>query len=452
MSEPKELPRPPQVTMLGWMILIGSVLVVFNVFEMLGGIRSLETREMLEDYLLDGPGAELGWDVETGMVALRATATAAAACAAAAAVLGWFVLRRNRGARTGLTALAFPLFATGVVAGGFMSSLVAASIILLWMQPARDWFDGKQPKPAVPLGRDDSGARNPFARSDTSSGEGEQQAPEEPRVPVAPGAAGPSAGGRPVEGFGERPTWGAGTPAPGVSAPVTPPGEQGPESPYGHAPGAAYGRPGARAQDPAGQQQAPPPVQQPHPEQYPGQPHPQQYPSQPYPQQQYPAQQYAGPQYAAPQAPTKRPGAVMVAAVLTWIFSGFVLVSSLVAVVGLLLAPDQLRSEIDRMVDDLQSQNNGQEITADMLITTTVLVGVVMAAFCLVACLAATLLVMRRTQGGVLLMITSAFTAGFCFLGAVASMSPFLLVPAVAGTVVIVLLRRGDVRAWLRSR
>lgn len=309
-----------------------------------------------------------------------------------------------------------------------MSSLVAASIILLWMQPARDWFDGKQPKPAVPLGRDDSGARNPFDRSGTSDDAGQQQAPEEPRVPVAPGAAGPSVGGRPVEGFGERPTWGAGTPAPGVSAPVTPPDEQGSESPYGHAPGTAYGSPGAPDQRPTGQQLP-----------HAGQPHPD--------QQQYPQQQYA-PQ----QVPTKRPGAVIAAAVLTWIFSGFVLVSSLIAVLGLLLAPDQLRGEIDSMVEDFESQSGGQEITADMLIGTTVLVGVVMAVFCLVACLAAVLLVMRRTQGGVLLMITSAFTAGFCLLGAVASMSVLLLVPAIAAAVVIVLLRRGDVRAWLRAR
>ena len=36
--------------MLGWMILVGSLLVVVNVFEVIGGIRSLETREMLEEY------------------------------------------------------------------------------------------------------------------------------------------------------------------------------------------------------------------------------------------------------------------------------------------------------------------------------------------------------------------------------------------------------------------
>ncbi|MBE7325894.1 hypothetical protein IEQ44_14685 [Nocardioides sp. Y6] len=422
MSEPKELPRPPQVTMLGWMILVGSLLVVVNVFEVIGGIRSLETRDMLEEYLSSGPGSDLGWSIETGVVALRVTATVAAVCAGAAAVLGWFVLRRNRGARLGLSVLALPLFATGVVAGGFLSSLVAASVVLLWMQPARDWFDGKQPRPATPLGRDDSGARNPFARPEATSGGSEGERPDdEHRVPAPTGAPGPSAGGRPVEGFGDRPTWGAGTPTPGVSAPVTPPEGRRPESPYGHAAGGAYGQPGGHAAAPA---PAPGVPQAPGPAPWPEQP-----------------------------APTRRPGAVLVAAILTWIFSGFALVSSLVAVGGLLLAPDQLRGEIDTMVEDLQAQGGqGQEITADMLIGTTVLVGSVMAVFCLVACLAALLLVLRRAQGSVLLMITSAFTAGFCLLAAVASLSPLLLLPAVAAGVVIALLVRKDVRAWLRSR
>lgn len=421
--------------MLGWMIVVGSVLVVVNVFEMIGGIRSLETREMLEEYLTDGPGTQLGWSVETGLQALRATAMVAAACAAAAAVLGWFVLRRNRGARLGLTVIAFPLFVTGVVAGGFMSSLVAASIVLLWVQPSRDWFDGKAPKPAVPLGRDDSGARNPFERpADTTSGDADAAAPPQPG-PVPTSAPQAPTGGRPVEGFGDRPTWGAGTPTPGVSAPVTPPPaptqpQQGqPTSPYGHARGSAYGQPGQPGTDqPAG-------LPEPGPQQRP--------PS-------YAPQHAAG--HAAPHAPVKRPGAVWVAAVLTWVFSGLALVSSLIAVAALLLSPDTLRPEIDRMVEDLETQGGGQEVTADMLIGTTVLVGVVMAVFCLVACLAALLVVLRRSQGSVLLMITSSFTAAFCLLAAVTSMAVLLLVPAVAAVVVVVLLLRRDVRAWLKTR
>ena len=45
--------------------------------------------------------------------------------------------------------LAVPLFVTGLVTGGFVSSVVAAAAVMLWFQPARDWFDGvvREPQP-----------------------------------------------------------------------------------------------------------------------------------------------------------------------------------------------------------------------------------------------------------------------------------------------------------------
>jgi hypothetical protein len=52
------------------------------------------------------------------------------------------VLQRSRGARIALSVLAGPLFVAGMVTGGFMSSVVVASAVMLWFQPARDWFDG----------------------------------------------------------------------------------------------------------------------------------------------------------------------------------------------------------------------------------------------------------------------------------------------------------------------
>jgi len=73
----------------------------------------------------------------------------AAGCATAAAILGYQVLRRSRSARLALTVIAFPLFLTGMVTGGFVSSVVAASAAMLWLQPARDWFDGITRQPAA---------------------------------------------------------------------------------------------------------------------------------------------------------------------------------------------------------------------------------------------------------------------------------------------------------------
>ena len=78
-----------------------------------------------------------------------------AACATAAAILGYEVLRRSRSARLMLSVLAVPLFLAGLVgvAGrGFFPAIVTGAIVMLWFQPARggarDWMDGKAPRPA----------------------------------------------------------------------------------------------------------------------------------------------------------------------------------------------------------------------------------------------------------------------------------------------------------------
>ena len=75
----------------------------------------------------------------------------AAGCATAAVILGYQVLRRSRTARIGLTVLAVPLLFSGMVTGGFLSSIVVACALLLWLQPARDWFAGRAaPRPPGP--------------------------------------------------------------------------------------------------------------------------------------------------------------------------------------------------------------------------------------------------------------------------------------------------------------
>ena len=152
MSDPGALPRPRQVTMAAWMIMAGSALVVASVFETITGLHTLETREAVADFLREAPADGLGLDVSGALTALRIVSMVAAACATIAAVLGFHLLKRNRGARLGVTVVAVPLFLTGTVVGGFLSSVVAASAVLLWLQPARDWFDGirERPKPEAP--------------------------------------------------------------------------------------------------------------------------------------------------------------------------------------------------------------------------------------------------------------------------------------------------------------
>jgi hypothetical protein len=134
--------RPRQVTVAGWLVVLGSVFVVLTVFERISGLHSLETRESIQRFLSEPPGDGLGLEVNGVLTLIRTLAMVAAGCATAAAILGYHVLRRSRSARLALTVVAVPLFLTGLVTGGFMSSVVLAATVMLWFQPARDWFDG----------------------------------------------------------------------------------------------------------------------------------------------------------------------------------------------------------------------------------------------------------------------------------------------------------------------
>jgi hypothetical protein len=179
MSETK-LIRPNQVTMAGWMIMVGSVIVVLTVFDQVAGLRSVEVREGVEKFLSEPPGKGLGLTVDGTLGIIRALLLIAAGCATAAAILGWQVLRRDRTARLALTVLAVPLFVTGIVAGGFFSALVAAASLMLWSQPARDWFDGVT-RPQEPVAGRSTGGGGEGGVSTGSAGDGPG-----PHVPVAP--------------------------------------------------------------------------------------------------------------------------------------------------------------------------------------------------------------------------------------------------------------------------
>ena len=141
-------PRPAQVTIAAGLVMLGSVFLVLTAFDQIAALRSLETREAVEDFLGKPPGSDLGLDLQEALTLLRVTIMVAAACATAAAVLGFQVLRRSRSARLVLTVLAVPLFVAGLAVSGFLPALVVGSIVMLWFQPARDWVDGKTPRPA----------------------------------------------------------------------------------------------------------------------------------------------------------------------------------------------------------------------------------------------------------------------------------------------------------------
>ena len=206
MTSDAPVPRPRQVTFAASLVMAGSLLLVVSVFERLGDLRSLESRTSIQKFLSEPPGSDLGLGLEAVLDLLRVVAMVGAALATAAAILGYHVLKRNRAARIGLAVLAVPLFLAGSATGGFLAAFVAASIAMLWLPPAREWFTGRPSAAASP-------AQPPVER------------PTPPAATTSPPQQAPSAP-PPWPGFGEARPW---TPPPAGAAPA----------------GAAPSRPGA---------------------------------------------------------------------------------------------------------------------------------------------------------------------------------------------------------------
>lgn len=168
--------RPRQTTMAGVMVMLAATFVVLSVADTVSRLRSIETRDSIETFLRDAPGSDLGLSVESMIQVLHVIALVAALFSVAAVALGWQVLQGSRQARVVLSALAVPIFVTGLIAGGFMSSLVAVATAMLWLSPSREWFAGKPiPEPVKP------GQARRDANVEALSG----RPPEQPPAPAA---------------------------------------------------------------------------------------------------------------------------------------------------------------------------------------------------------------------------------------------------------------------------
>lgn len=201
MSDKKTAARPPQVTVAGWVTIGASASLVLGMYESIGRLRSLDTRERMASQLENPPWSGLDLDLQQWLATMQAVFVVAGCLAAAAAILGGYVLRRDKAARIGLSVLAVPLFLTGLFSTGIMSSLIAVSAVLLWTKPARDWFAGRAPQPVE---RRVAPAAPPAGPPDSASGQVEWPPPQ----------AVPS---------GEQPPPYAGFGAPHQPAPVGPP-------------------------------------------------------------------------------------------------------------------------------------------------------------------------------------------------------------------------------------
>ena len=213
--EPDKLPRPRQVTLAGSLVMAASVMLVVSVFERLGDLRSLESRTAIQRFLSEPPGSELGIGMESALTIMRTVSMVGAGLATAAAILGWHVLKRSRSARVGLSVLALPLFLCGLVTGGFLASVVAASVAMLWLAPSRHWFAGTTPATASG-GGSEAGEAQREAGSPHAWPHHPAPPQDQPRAAAAaaaaagragdPAAAAVAAGGRPLT-VDRSPAW-----------------------------------------------------------------------------------------------------------------------------------------------------------------------------------------------------------------------------------------------------
>ncbi|MEZ0581346.1 hypothetical protein [Nocardioides sp. MH1] len=168
MSE-KQAPRPGQATFAGWLIIGGSVILVATAWQRISTLHTLEFQDQLRKVLDEQPFAGSGLDVDTLQTTIRVLCMIAAAAATASAILGFQALQRSTSARLALTLISPLVVVGGFATAGFFAPMVAAGIVMLWLQPSRDWFAGRVwvPRATTPgrgSGSASSGTRpDPFA-------------------------------------------------------------------------------------------------------------------------------------------------------------------------------------------------------------------------------------------------------------------------------------------------
>lgn len=406
MSAQKAPSRPRQVTTAGVLGVVGSVLLVLSLFDAVQRVRSVEMRSAVDDFLSQPPGNGLGvstgWVLEVlhGMVLLNG------ALAAVTAVLAVYVVQRHHAARIGFSVAAALLLLTAPLSGGVMAMLVAFAATMLWGQPARDWFAGREPAAArasVRGEREGSGPQPYWSRPDHE--EPREGAPSRPDPSwPAPGhesASAPQVGSAPSGQSAAPSTW----TRPGVEAPAT--GPTGGDAPRP----AAY--PFGTRPDP---HWAPPGVDQ----------------------------QPGVPAWAVgtAQDPDRRPGSVTTAAILTWVFSGLTTLVYLLVVVMLMAARQPL---VDAIQADPQFESLPMS-TGDLLAVLWVMSAV--SIFWSVSAFALAILVFRRVSWARVALVVSAAAAMLVSLLAF----PFGLLHGLAAATTFALLLGKRSTSWFARR
>lgn len=178
----QEQVRPGHATLAGSIIVGCSVIVVLSAWERISTLRTIESQEALQRTLADPPMSGLGLSLDGYTDLLQTLCVIGAAAATAAAILGVQVFKRSPSARVVLTALTPFLLVGGLATDAFFGPMVVAGIVLLWLQPTRDWYAGRPWAKAHEQRRAErlAAARPPQAQTP------QVPTPQVPAVPPAP--------------------------------------------------------------------------------------------------------------------------------------------------------------------------------------------------------------------------------------------------------------------------
>ncbi len=141
-------PRPRQVTLAGLIAGLGSLLVLGSIFTVMVDWGSASIREDVEDALDSAPFGSTNISVDTALEMVRIMLMVFAAGCVAAVVLAIYTVRRHRSARVGLTVLAsaWALVSLALgLAGLLLAAVAVGCVVLLWSAEARTWFASETP-------------------------------------------------------------------------------------------------------------------------------------------------------------------------------------------------------------------------------------------------------------------------------------------------------------------
>jgi hypothetical protein len=355
----------------GCVAVVAAALVVVACYQSLTDLHSVDMTDSIKTYLKSGVGKSLGMSVSDVQDILRVTLMVAAAAAAVSVVLGIHVLKRDKGARIGLTIAGAVLLCTAPMAGGMLAVLVGVAAALTWTAPARDWFAGRPPREPARVAA--LGDRRPPAPP---------TAQQPPIPPIAPPPASPL--------------------APPVVPPAAPPAGELPPPTYG------FGAPAPSLEN-------------------------------------YPPPAYVAPprsQYDQPAPPVgKRPVNILVAATLTWVFSGLTLVVAVILMGVLALDKQAL---LDAAAKNAAIKD--ADLTQNMIVAALWVVCVILAGLAVAAAVFALYAWRRHNWARIALTVTSAVGLLLC-IGSL----PFSLVHIFAMIGTIAMLYAGPSNDWFRG-